>query len=162
MHHRGKAVGDFGAQKAENQSVIGKDGKVDVQPRGEVVGDFGVQKAEQLSVISKGGKDWEGDVWERVLAAVRDMSAEVQKAERLSNTRKSGKVEVQPRNEVIRNVLQVFFGVQTGDKIVRDVRDVILEALASQLDVILGAWHREEVIRVVLDVTFGALWTWGH
>ena len=131
MHHRGKAVGDFGAQKAENQSVIGKDGKVDVQPRGEVVGDFGVQKAEQLSVISKGGKDWEGDVWERVLAAVRDMSAKVQKAERLSNTSQGRKVEVQHRKEVIRIGLQVVFGAQPGDKIVRDMRDGILEAWAA-------------------------------
>ena len=92
-------------------------------------------------------------------AAVRDMRAEVKKAERLSNTSQGRKVEVQHRKEVIRIGLQVVFGAQPGDKIVRDVREVILEALAAQLDVILGARHREEVIRVVLDMTIGALWT---
>ena len=121
----------FGTQRAKQLSRIGNNLRAEVKPRGEVVVEFGDQMAEQLSVIGKGGTDGEGKVWERGRASVRDMRAEVKKAERLSDTGQGCKVEVQPRKEVIRRMLQVVFGAQPGDNIVRDMRDGIFEAWAA-------------------------------
>ena len=91
-------------------------------------------------------------------AAVRDMKARVQKAEelgdigkvvrageQLGNIGNGGKVDVKPRDEVIRNMMQMIFCLQLRDKIIRDLRDVILEALRAELNAILGAQPREEV-----------------
>ena len=78
-------------------------GRFDVQPRGELGGDFGEQKNQQLSNTGRDGND-EG---------IEDVWAEVQSGD------EEGRVEVQPRGEVARDVLHVVFGVQRAAQLSR-------------------------------------------
>ena len=54
----------------------------------------------------------------------------------------------------------MILGVQPRDKVTRDMRDMIVKASGAEQKVILWAQPREEVMRVVLDETFGDVWTY--
>ena len=47
--------------------------------------------------------------------------------------------------------------MQPRDKVIRDVRVFIFNASGAQRDLIIGGGPREEVTKVVLNLTFGAV-----